>query len=229
VLILTTFDDDDVMAASLRAGASGFQLKDVPGEELLLAVRAVAEGSTWLDSAVTARVLVAYRDTPAPANIWRYRLVRQQEDQGRSARQGLLPTVTNGPAPRTEASVQRIVRNTQVTQRVKDLYDHHCQVCGVRLETPAGPYSEGAHIRPHDGPDHESNVLCLCPNHHALFDYGGLTIEPGTLAVLGPGVAPDTSLRTHAARSLNPAHLAYHRAMFDPIVTGLPGPTRDPV
>jgi DNA-binding NarL/FixJ family response regulator len=61
VLVLTTFDDDDVLSASLRAGASGFQLKDAPGEELIRSARAVAEGGAWLDPMVTARVLATYR------------------------------------------------------------------------------------------------------------------------------------------------------------------------
>jgi DNA-binding NarL/FixJ family response regulator len=64
VLILTTFDDDEVLSASLRAGASGFQLKDAPGEDLIRAARVVAEGGAWLDPTVTARVLTAYRGTP---------------------------------------------------------------------------------------------------------------------------------------------------------------------
>jgi DNA-binding NarL/FixJ family response regulator len=63
VLILTTFDDDEVLSASLRAGASGFQLKDAPGEDLIRAAKAVAEGGAWLDPTVTARVLTAYRST----------------------------------------------------------------------------------------------------------------------------------------------------------------------
>jgi DNA-binding NarL/FixJ family response regulator len=61
VLALTTFDDDEVLAGMLRAGASGFILKGVPAEDLQRAVRAVAEGGAWLDPAVTARVLAIYR------------------------------------------------------------------------------------------------------------------------------------------------------------------------
>ena len=61
VLILTTFDDDEILSASLRAGASGFQLKDAPGEDLIRSARTVAEGGAWLDPTVTARVLAAYR------------------------------------------------------------------------------------------------------------------------------------------------------------------------
>ena len=67
VLVLTTFDDDDVLAASLRAGASGFQLKDAPGEELVMAVRAVAVGDAWLDPAVAGRVLAVFRGATQPA------------------------------------------------------------------------------------------------------------------------------------------------------------------
>ena len=63
ILILTTFDDDQVLSASLRAGASGFQLKDAPGEDLIRSARTVAQGGAWLDPTVTARVLAAYRST----------------------------------------------------------------------------------------------------------------------------------------------------------------------
>lgn len=65
VLVLTTFDDDEILAAALRAGASGFLLKGVPAEDLQRAVRAVAEGGAWLDPAVTGRVLHTYRAAPA--------------------------------------------------------------------------------------------------------------------------------------------------------------------
>jgi len=66
VLALTTFDDDEVLAGVLRAGASGFVLKGVPGEDLHRAVRAVAGGGAWLDPAVTGRVLAIYRSAPPP-------------------------------------------------------------------------------------------------------------------------------------------------------------------
>ena len=65
VLVLTTFDDDEVLAAALRAGASGFLLKGVPADDLQRAVRTVAEGGAWLDPAVTGRVLTTYRSAPS--------------------------------------------------------------------------------------------------------------------------------------------------------------------
>lgn len=67
VLVLTTFRDDDLLSAALRAGASGFVLKDSPAEELIRAVRLVAAGEAVLDPSVTARVLETYRAAPAEA------------------------------------------------------------------------------------------------------------------------------------------------------------------
>jgi len=60
VLVLTTFDEDELLSAALRAGAAGFQLKDAPGEEIVRAVRTVADGEAWLDPGVTGRVLQTY-------------------------------------------------------------------------------------------------------------------------------------------------------------------------
>ena len=65
VLALTTFDDDEVLAGVLRAGASGFTLKGVPAEDLQRAVRVFADGGAWLDPAVTGRVLAIYRSAAA--------------------------------------------------------------------------------------------------------------------------------------------------------------------
>ena len=72
VLVLTTYDDDEVLSGALRAGAAGFQLKDAPGEDLHRSVRAVAEGGAWLDPGVTGRVLARYRaQTTTPVELQR--------------------------------------------------------------------------------------------------------------------------------------------------------------
>jgi DNA-binding NarL/FixJ family response regulator len=68
VLALTTFDDDEVLAGVLRAGASGFILKGVSAEDLQRAVRVVAEGGAFLDPAVTGRVLAIYRSAAPRAS-----------------------------------------------------------------------------------------------------------------------------------------------------------------
>lgn len=68
VLILTTFDDDEVLIGALEAGAAGFALKESPAEDIIRAVEVVAEGGAWLDPVVTPRVLAVYR-AQAPAQL----------------------------------------------------------------------------------------------------------------------------------------------------------------
>ena len=69
VLALTTFNDDELLSGALRAGAAGFLLKDSSAEELIRGVRAVARGDSYLDPAVTERVLNTYRKVvPAQHN-----------------------------------------------------------------------------------------------------------------------------------------------------------------
>ena len=57
VLILTTFDLDEYVYAALRAGASGFLLKDTPPHEMLAAIRVIAEGNALLSPSVTRRLI----------------------------------------------------------------------------------------------------------------------------------------------------------------------------
>lgn len=112
---------------------------------------------------------------------------------------------------RRSVNVNRIVRNYDVAASVKRLYDNTCQICRTRLVTAAGPYSEGAHIRPlgipHNGPDNLENILCLCPNCHVLFDGHALTVRPdGAVMNLGK---PAGKLMVADAHGLNFEHLAY--------------------
>lgn len=63
ILILTTFDEDEVLWGALRGGAAGFVLKESSPAQLISAVRCVAGGGSWLDPAVTPKVLAACRGT----------------------------------------------------------------------------------------------------------------------------------------------------------------------
>lgn len=106
------------------------------------------------------------------------------------------------PPPRVQATVNRIVRNTPLAQRVKELHRFECQVCGSTIELPGGGrYAESHHLKPlgtpHDGPDVPGNVLCLCPNHHAACDLGAVRLDLATLRVAG-------------GHDVEPAFVAYH-------------------
>ncbi|MFI7215408.1 response regulator [Micromonospora maritima] len=67
VLVLTTFDDDEHVHAALRAGASGFLVKDMALEEILGAVRVVAAGDALIAPGVTRRLIAEFARRPAPA------------------------------------------------------------------------------------------------------------------------------------------------------------------
>jgi DNA-binding NarL/FixJ family response regulator len=60
VLVLTTFDLDEYVHAALRAGASGFLLKDTPPERLIAAIHTVASGDTLLAPGITRRLIETY-------------------------------------------------------------------------------------------------------------------------------------------------------------------------
>ncbi|MFG1928064.1 response regulator [Cryptosporangium sp. NPDC048952] len=69
VLVLTTFDVDDNVFRALRAGASGFLLKDVPPPQLLDAIRTIAAGESLLAPRVTRRLIAAWMDRTPPRRV----------------------------------------------------------------------------------------------------------------------------------------------------------------
>lgn len=120
---------------------------------------------------------------------------------------------STGPS-RRDVFLSRVVRDTKKSQNVKRVYENSCQVCGVQLVTSSGEYSEGAHIiplgKPHNGPDEESNILCLCPNHHVLLDGFAFSIADN-----GELVGLDGRLKTSTQHKLSKESLTWHRMMYD--------------
>jgi putative restriction endonuclease len=153
--------------------------------------------------------------------IWRFRLEKYHSAQSVPSKSSFQPQLLKPllvhdvqteylPAPREETYIQRIIRNTEKARLIKGLYKGYCQVCGQRLELGGTWYAEAAHIRPlgepHNGPDTTDNILCLCPNHHVLFDYGAFSIDDdyNLLGIEG-------RLILKAEHILNREHLHYHR------------------
>jgi DNA-binding NarL/FixJ family response regulator len=66
VLILTTFDLDEYVYDALRAGASGFMLKDAPPDELIAAIHVVARGDALIAPAITRRLITEFSRRPSP-------------------------------------------------------------------------------------------------------------------------------------------------------------------
>jgi DNA-binding NarL/FixJ family response regulator len=81
ILILTTFDLDEYIYEALKAGASGFVLKDDPPEQLIAAVRTVAAGDALLSATITKRVIKQFTSIarPAPPKEFAELTTREQE------------------------------------------------------------------------------------------------------------------------------------------------------
>lgn len=103
VLVLTTFDLDEYVFRALRVGASGFLLKDTPLDELVLAIRLVAEGGSLLAPSVTRRVIEEFARRPGPVS---------------SGPEGPLPELT----AREREVLGQIVRGLSNAEIAKELF-----------------------------------------------------------------------------------------------------------
>lgn len=125
------------------------------------------------------------------------------------------PDGNQSPA-RVEVRHHRTVRITAVAEHVKRIHEDTCQICGTQLSTPTGTYAEAAHIRPlgrpHGGPDVTSNVLCLCPNHHVLFDLGALLVTDALVVIERHTGRRIGQLAKRPGHQVEPQYLEYHRA-----------------
>lgn len=146
--------------------------------------------------------------------VWRYRL-RKIETSNEANKVEASKPLYNGvvsPARKTY-QVQRVVRDTKCAKAVKNLYEHACQVCGITILSNGGPYAEAAHIQalgaPHNGPDTTDNILCLCPNHHVMFDLGIFAINDDFTFL---GIEGRLSRKGNHPISL--AYIRYHREHF---------------
>ena len=80
ILVLTTFDDDEYVAAALRHGAMGYLLKDTPSEELAAAIRAIHKGYTQLAPGLVERIIAKVPTaSPAPPPSWDDLTPREQD------------------------------------------------------------------------------------------------------------------------------------------------------
>jgi DNA-binding NarL/FixJ family response regulator len=82
MLVLTTFDADKYVVEALRAGASGFLLKDVAPPDFVAALRVVAAGDALLAPSVTRQLLDRFRDRlPGPTDVARHERLRELTDR----------------------------------------------------------------------------------------------------------------------------------------------------
>ncbi|MEX5633434.1 response regulator transcription factor [Parafrankia sp. FMc2] len=94
VLVLTTFSDDDVVWGAMAAGAAGFILKDRPADDIVRAIRLVAQGGSWIDPSASGRLLAALR-TKAVADLGVRRRFERLSDRELQVLQAMARGATN--------------------------------------------------------------------------------------------------------------------------------------
>lgn len=102
------------------------------------------------------------------------------------------------PPGRRETRVNRVIRDSALSRFLKSLYSHQCQICKFTFRFTAGRrYAETHHIKPlgwkHNGIDKETNMIVLCPNHHAMMDFGAIAIHPEHMTL----ISVDTTYTEH--------------------------------
>jgi hypothetical protein len=105
---------------------------------------------------------------------------------------------------RTLTSTYRILRDTELCRRLKKLHKDRCQICGLTIALSNGEtYSEAHHIKPlgkpYNGSDVAGNILIVCPNHHAMLDFGAIELSMSALA-------------THLLHRISSASIHHHNS-----------------
>lgn len=123
--------------------------------------------------------LLADITKPAGQYLWKMRpqVAEALEQLGLvDEAEAVMPQTESESLPeRIVATVSRIIRDTDAARNLKSSYHFRYQVCGLQIQAAPGCYYiEVHHIRPlgggHEGMDEHSNMLVVCPNHHAMFD-----------------------------------------------------------
>jgi len=83
---------------------------------------------------------------------------------------------------RTLQETYRILRDTKLAREVKLTNNYRCQICNNTIQlSDSLSYAEAHHVKPlgspHNGPDIRENIVCVCPNHHVLLDYGAIKLN----------------------------------------------------
>jgi hypothetical protein len=156
-----------------------------------LPVRYVEDLNLPVRSGILLKEVNSKRDCPLEKAIAQKSHIKLEKEESESAYRALYekakpspirefelpPSDIAAPPVRIESRVLRFIRDTGAAKSLKALYDYKCQVCGLRIEpAPDRYYVEVHHVRPlggdHHGRDTHENMLVLCPNHHAMFDFG---------------------------------------------------------
>jgi hypothetical protein len=113
--------------------------------------------------------------------------IRQEEEKDYTPRRARDLDEPEQP-DRVRREVLRIVRDSTHSRTVKEENDYECQICGETLRLANGDlYAEAHHVHPlgECGEDTPANIMCVCPNHHALLDYGAIPLDSEEIEGVG--------------------------------------------
>jgi DNA-binding NarL/FixJ family response regulator len=117
ILILTTFDIDEYVVEALEAGASGFLLKDIRADELIQAIRVVADGETLLAPSVTRRLLETFIRPRPPAPE------RERELDGLTPMERKVLTLIGRGDSNSEIAASLFIADTTVRTHVRHIFE----------------------------------------------------------------------------------------------------------
>lgn len=190
---------DAIARLTSRRGSNIFTRQLLLDEELSAIIKSI--GSSGKTPAQTmSRVLQELRDDAEIEFVGNgeYRLLASSLTPSTSEAE------SHGPSLRIPTVVSRIARDSSIVRRLKIKYGFRCQICGERIELKSGFYCEAHHLRPlgipHNGPDSESNLIIVCPNHHTQLDYTAIPIDIEGLRFSFHFIAP--------------FHLDYHNQLY---------------
>jgi DNA-binding NarL/FixJ family response regulator len=117
ILILTTFDIDEYVVEALRAGASGFLLKDIRADELVQAIRVIADGETLLAPSVTRRLLETFIGARPPAPE------QARELDGLTPTERKVLTLIGQGYSNSEIATRLFIADTTVRTHVRHIFE----------------------------------------------------------------------------------------------------------
>ena len=153
VLVLTTFDLDEYVYAAMRAGASGYLLKDTPAKDLVAAVRVIAQGDALLSPSVTRRLIEEFARQPEPGVV----TAALPDDLTEREREA-LELLAHGLSNREIAAAMYIGEATAKTHvsRLLTKLGVRDRVQAVVLAYETGVVRPGARVKPPDAPERDT-------------------------------------------------------------------------